>query len=69
MKWQLGKVSWFDQKSGEGMIMSEDGKLFYVHYSAIESEKKWKILKENKSVKFKVVEDESLSLITKVKEL
>ena len=69
MKWQMGKVSWFDPKSGEGMIKSEDGKLFYVHYSAIESEKKWKILKEKKDVKFKAIDDEFSKQVTKVKEL
>ena len=69
MKWQMGKVSWFDPKSGEGMIKSEDGKLFYVHYSAIESDKKWKTLKEKKEVKFKLIEDESFSQVLKVKEL
>lgn len=69
MKWQLGKVSWFDQKSGEGMIKSEDGKLFYVHYSAIESDKKWKTLKERKDVKFKAIDDEFSKHVTKVKEV
>ena len=51
MKWQLGTVSWFDPKSGEGMIKSKEGKLFYVHYSTIDSDKKWKNLKEKKEVK------------------
>ena len=60
MKWQMGTVSWFDQKSGEGMIKSEDGKLFYVHYTAIDSDKKWKTLKEKKEVKFKAIEDFSM---------
>jgi cold shock protein len=69
MKWQMGTVSWFDQKSGEGMIKSEDGKLFYVHYSAIDSDKKWKNLKEKTEVKFKAIEDNSVKQVTKVKEL
>ena len=69
MKWQMGTVSWFDQKSGEGMIKSEDGKLFYVHYSAIDSDKKWKTLKEKKEVKFKALDDEFSKQVTKVKEI
>lgn len=68
-KWQLGTVSWFDKKSGEGMIKSETGALLYVHYSVIDSEKKWKTLKENKKVKFKLIEDESFSQVLKIKEL
>lgn len=31
----LGVVSWFDNQSGEGKI-NFDGKLYYVHYSAID---------------------------------
>lgn len=69
MKWQMGTVSWFDQKSGEGMIKSEDGKLFYVHYSAIDSDKKWKTLIEKKEVKFKAIEDEFAKHVTKIKEI
>ena len=34
--WMEGSVHWFDPHSGEGMIRSEDGNLFYVHSSAIE---------------------------------
>jgi cold shock CspA family protein len=69
IKWQMGKVCWFDKKTGEGKIKAEDGRLFYVHYSAIQSEKKWKSLKENKSVKFTVIEDSTFSQVSKVKEL
>jgi CspA family cold shock protein len=69
MKWQIGTVSWFDQKSGEGMIKSEDGKLFYVHYSAIDSDKKWKTLKEKKEVKFKALDDEFNKQVTRIKEV
>ncbi len=69
MKWQLGTVSWFDPKSGEGMIKSEEGKLFYVHYSAIDSDKKWKTLKEKKEVKFKAIDDDFAKHVIKVREL
>jgi cold shock CspA family protein len=69
VKWSVGTVSWFDEQSGEGMIKSKDGKLHYVHYSAIDSTKKWKTLKENRSVKFKIAEDDTFSHVLKVKEL
>lgn len=67
VQWQLGTVRWFDEKSGDGMIKSEDGTSYYVHYSAIESNKKWKSLKENKRVQFQVIEDITFSQVSKVK--
>lgn len=67
--WQLGTVHWFDEKSGEGMIKSEDGENYYVHYSAIESEKKFKSLKDKKKVKFQIVDDITFSQVSKVKEI
>jgi CspA family cold shock protein len=68
-KWQLGTVHWFDEKSGEGIIKSEQGDSFYVHYSAIETNKKWKSLKDKKQVKFQVIDDVTFSQVSKVKEL
>ncbi len=51
--WKAGEVVWFDESSGEGMIIdTEDGRTYYVHYSAIQSKKKFKTLQENKKVKF-----------------
>ena len=67
--WQLGTVHWFDEKSGEGMIKSDDGQAYYVHYSAIESDRKWKSLKDKKKVKFQVVDDTTFSQVSRVKEL
>lgn len=67
-KWHLGTVHWFDEKSGDGMIKSEDGNSFYVHYSAIESGKKWKSLKPKRKVKFQVVEDVTFAQVSRVKE-
>lgn len=31
-----GKISWFDGMSGEGMVRSNDGKLYYLHFTAIQ---------------------------------
>lgn len=67
--WKLGTVHWFDEKSGEGMIKSEDGKNYYVHYSAIDSKDKWKSLKDKTKVKYQLVDDLTFSQISKVKEI
>lgn len=67
--WQLGTVHWFDESSGEGLIKSETGVNYYVHYSAIESKEKWKSLKDKKKVKFQTVEDLTFAQVTRVKEI
>lgn len=67
--WQMGKVFWFDEKSGEGMVVSDQGESLYVHYSAIQSDQKRKKLKANKNVKFVVFEDVSFKQIVKIQEL
>ena len=66
-KWQLGTVRWFDEKSGDGVIKSDDGISYYVHYSAIESERRWKSLNEKKRVEFQVIEDVTFSQVSRVK--
>jgi CspA family cold shock protein len=68
-QWQLGTVHWFDEKSGEGMIKSNDGQSYYVHYSAIESDKKWKSLKDKKKVKFQLIDDVTFAQVSRVKEI
>lgn len=67
--WQLGTVHWFDEKSGEGMIKGPDGNTYYVHYSAIDSTKKWKSLEEKSQVKFQIVDDVTFSQVSRVKEV
>lgn len=67
--WQLGTVRWFDEKSGEGMIKADDGQSYYVHYSAIDSDKKWKSLKDNKKVRFQLVDDVTFAQVSRVKEV
>lgn len=52
VKWQLGTVIWFDEYSGEGQVRGDDGKDFFVHYSAIDSKQKWKKLKAEEEVRF-----------------
>lgn len=67
--WKLGKVRWFDDLKGEGLIRDENGNSFYVHYSAIDSEKKRKVLRKNKNVKFQLLEDSHFAQVSKVKEI
>ena len=67
--WQLGTVHWFDEKSGEGMIKAENGQSYYVHYSAIDSQKKWKSLREKRKVEFQIIDDVTFAQISKVREL
>ncbi len=66
VKWQLGKVSWFNDGSGEGVIRTETGRDFYVHCSAIQSNKKKRFLKPKQKVKIQVLDDEFARHITKV---
>ena len=67
--WKLGHVQWFDDKAGEGMIRSDSGELFYVHYSAIETKQKWKTLEAKSKVKFQVIDDATFVQVSKVKDL
>lgn len=68
-KWQRGVVHWFDKDSGKGMIKSADGMNYFVHYSAIDSPKKWKSLKERKEVKFQLIDDVTFVQVSRVKEI
>jgi cold shock protein len=67
--WRTGVVHWFDKSSGEGLIKSDEGTNYYVHYSAIDSKAKWKNLKDKQKVKFQTVEDTTFTQVTLVKEV
>ena len=68
-KWRNGTVLWFDESSGEGMILDkEDGTSYYVHRSAIRSKQKLKKLEKDKEVKFKLYETSFLKQVDEVKE-
>lgn len=69
VKWQLGTVRWFDDLKGEGLIRDENGNSFYVHYSAIETNKKRKSLKKGREVKFQLLEDSHFTQVDRVKEV
>jgi cold shock protein len=64
--WQFAEVSWFNDGSGEGVVRGENGKNYFVHYSAIQSDKKRKTLKPNQKVKVQVLDDEFARHVTKL---
>ncbi|MEE9187551.1 MAG: cold shock domain-containing protein [Bacteroidota bacterium] len=51
-----GRVKWFDGKKGYGFIEREEGGDVFVHYTAIKSDRDYKILEEGAVVEFEVVE-------------
>ncbi len=66
--WLSGVVHWFDETSGEGVIIKDaSGKSYFVHYSAIESRDKWKTLEGKQKVKFKLVKDCTFAQVSLVK--
>jgi cold shock CspA family protein len=68
-RWKAGVVRWFNEASGLGIIEDDDGQAYEVHYSAIQSEKKWKTLKESKKVEFIPLDDPDFMVADKVKEV
>lgn len=66
LEWLRGEVSWFNDGSGEGVIRAENGKNYYVHYSAIDSKKPRKTLKQNQKVKIQVLDDEFARHVVKL---
>lgn len=48
-----GKVKWYNFKKGYGFISGEDGKDYFVHFSAVPKEL---MLRENDDVNFDAVE-------------
>lgn len=68
--WKAGEVQWFDENSGEGMIIDkEDGTSYYVHYSAIQSKSKFKKLEKGREVKFRLYENLYMKQVDEVKEV
>jgi len=52
---ETGKVKWFDDKKGYGMIVRERGADVFVHHTSIVGEG-FKSLREGDSVQFDIVE-------------
>ena len=53
--WIKGIVDWFDDAKGQGFVRDHKGQWFHVHYSAIETNKKWKSLKPAEKVEFLLI--------------
>lgn len=68
-KWQKGKVKWFDKASGRGVISSDSGEVYDVHYSAIKSEKKTRNLRENKKIEFLPLDDPEFKIVKVVRDI
>ena len=51
-----GKVKWFNNKKGYGFIETEDGRVVFVHYSEIKSDRRFKTLEEGTTVEFEIVD-------------
>ncbi|MBK9039453.1 MAG: cold shock domain-containing protein [Bdellovibrionales bacterium] len=69
IRWQVGTVRWFNEASGLGIIEDDAGRTYEVHYSAIQSDKKWKTLHENKKVRFIPLDDPDYMIAEQVKEV
>lgn len=51
-----GTVKWFNDQKGFGFISAEDGNDYFVHYTSIINEGKFKTLQEGAKVQFEVEE-------------
>jgi cold shock CspA family protein len=65
--WRNGVVHWFDELTGDGLIKDQDGKSYYVHYSAIQSSSDWRTLEDKQKVSFKLVKTARSSQVSHVK--
>jgi cold shock CspA family protein len=69
IRWKKGTVDWFDDEKGQGFLRDTEGEWYRVHYSAIESSKKWKTLKAKTEVEFQVIDEANDPLVKKVREI
>lgn len=67
-EWIDGKVRWFDELKGEGLVRAATGESYFVHYSTIKSKKKRKTLQKNSPVKFRLLEDSHFTFVAEIKE-
>lgn len=67
---KTGIVKWFDKKSGEGVVTDDKtGISYYVHYSAIDSKDKWRVLNDKAGVVFSIIDDISFQQVNYVREM
>ena len=64
-----GTVKWFNAKKGYGFIIGKDGNEYFVHYSKIVSDKKYKALKNGNDVTFDIETSEDKTMAINVKAL
>jgi cold shock CspA family protein len=66
--WKAGKVHFWDEEKGSGMILdTKDGDFFFIHYSAIDSKSNVKNLAQNQEVKFKTYKNAYSEKVQKLK--
>ena len=53
-----GKVRWFNNQKRYGFITDSEGKDVFVHYSAIQTSKKFQELHEGQTVEFEITDGE-----------
>lgn len=61
----IGRVSWFNVSSGEGVVRGINGKNYYLHYSAIQMDG-YKEVKPSELVTIEVLDDEFARHVTKL---
>ena len=61
----VGKVKWFDEKKGYGVIEQENGDDVFVHYSTISGEG-FKTLKDGQQVEYEYTQGQKGLQATKV---
>lgn len=67
-EYRKGIVHWFDVNAGEGSIIDkENGISYYVHYSAIDSDDKFKKLDKGQQVDFLLYENLYMKQVDVVK--
>jgi len=65
--WKTGRVDWFDDVRGIGMITATDGTRFDFHYSTIQTRKKsWRSVEKDQEVKFQVAGGKKKPIVQKV---
>lgn len=65
-QWYFGKVRWFDDLSGEGIVQASGSRLFF-HWSAITDQQGWKSYRGGEFVCFTVVKDVTFTQINQIR--
>jgi len=60
-----GTVSWFNDASGEGVVRGDNGRNYYLHYSAIQSSDTRKTASPGQQLRLEVLDDDYARHITR----